>query len=78
MCGRYASFLPAEAVARLFHTTNPLPNVRASWNMAPPNADVAEVIRQQARFMLDAHLAAACRGERRLSAARTGRITVDH
>jgi predicted transcriptional regulator len=22
MCGRYASFLPAEAVARLFHTVN--------------------------------------------------------
>jgi putative SOS response-associated peptidase YedK len=35
MCGRYASFLPAEAVARLFATTNPLPNVAASWNVAP-------------------------------------------
>jgi putative SOS response-associated peptidase YedK len=35
MCGRYASFLPAEAVARLFHTTNPLPNVAPSWNVAP-------------------------------------------
>jgi putative SOS response-associated peptidase YedK len=35
MCGRYASFLPAEAVARLFHTVNPLPNVAASWNLAP-------------------------------------------
>ena len=35
MCGRYAAFLPAEAVARLFHTVNPLPNVAASWNVAP-------------------------------------------
>jgi len=35
MCGRYASFLPAEAVARLFHTVNPIPNVAASWNVAP-------------------------------------------
>src|SRR4051812_21808819 len=35
MCGRYASFLPAEAVARLFHTVNPLPNIAASWNVAP-------------------------------------------
>jgi putative SOS response-associated peptidase YedK len=35
MCGRYAAFLPAEAVARLFHACNPLPNVRASWNVAP-------------------------------------------
>lgn len=35
MCGRYAAFLPAEAVARLFHTVNPLPNVPPSWNVAP-------------------------------------------
>ncbi len=35
MCGRYASFLPAEAIARLFRTVNPLPNLRATWNMAP-------------------------------------------
>lgn len=35
MCGRYAAFLPAEAVARLFHTINPLPNVAPSWNLAP-------------------------------------------
>jgi putative SOS response-associated peptidase YedK len=35
MCGRYASFLPAEAVARLFRTVNPLPNVAPSWNVAP-------------------------------------------
>ena len=38
MCGRYAAFLPAEAVARLFHTVNPLPNVAPSWNVAPTQA----------------------------------------
>jgi putative SOS response-associated peptidase YedK len=35
MCGRYAAFLPAEAVARLFRTVNPLPNAAPSWNVAP-------------------------------------------
>jgi putative SOS response-associated peptidase YedK len=35
MCGRYASFLPPEAIARLFRTTGALPNVAPSWNVAP-------------------------------------------
>jgi putative SOS response-associated peptidase YedK len=35
MCGRYASFLPAEAVARVFGTVNPLPNIGPSWNLGP-------------------------------------------
>ena len=35
MCGRYASFLPAETLARLFGTVNPLPNLETTWNMAP-------------------------------------------
>jgi putative SOS response-associated peptidase YedK len=35
MCGRYASFLPAEALAKLFGTVNPLPNPEPTWNMAP-------------------------------------------
>jgi putative SOS response-associated peptidase YedK len=35
MCGRYASFLPPDLIARLFGTTNPLPNLKATWNMAP-------------------------------------------
>ena len=35
MCGRDVSFLPAEAVARMFHTVNPLPNAAPSWNVAP-------------------------------------------
>jgi putative SOS response-associated peptidase YedK len=34
MCGRYASFLPAEALARLFGTSGPLPNLEPTWNMA--------------------------------------------
>jgi hypothetical protein len=36
MCGHCASFLPAEAVAGLFHTVNPIPNFPPTWNMAPP------------------------------------------
>ncbi len=35
MCGRYASFLPAEATARLFAALGPLPNAAPSWNVAP-------------------------------------------
>ncbi len=35
MCARYTSFLPPEAIARLFHTTGALPNVAPSWNVAP-------------------------------------------
>ena len=35
MCGRYASFLPAETLARIFGTVNPLPNLEPTWNMAP-------------------------------------------
>jgi putative SOS response-associated peptidase YedK len=35
MCGRYASFLPAEAIANIFGTVGPLPNIAPTWNMAP-------------------------------------------
>ncbi|HEY5300411.1 MAG TPA: SOS response-associated peptidase [Acetobacteraceae bacterium] len=35
MCGRFASFLPPEAVRVLFRTTDPLVNHAASWNVAP-------------------------------------------
>jgi hypothetical protein len=35
MCGRYASFLAAEAVARLFRTVNRPPDFLLTWNMAP-------------------------------------------
>jgi putative SOS response-associated peptidase YedK len=34
-CGRYASFLPPEAIAAMFHTVNPLPNIAPTWNLAP-------------------------------------------
>jgi putative SOS response-associated peptidase YedK len=35
MCGRYASFLPAEALRAMFHTENSTPNWEPTWNMAP-------------------------------------------
>ena len=35
MCGRYASFLPPDLIARLFSTRNLLPNLKPTWNMAP-------------------------------------------
>ena len=35
MCGRFASLLPPEAIARIFGTVNPLPNFAASWNLCP-------------------------------------------
>jgi putative SOS response-associated peptidase YedK len=35
MCGRLASNLPPELIARVFQTTNPLPNAVATWNLAP-------------------------------------------
>jgi putative SOS response-associated peptidase YedK len=35
MCGRYASFLPAEFIARMFAAGNLLPNLAPTWNMAP-------------------------------------------
>ena len=35
MCGRYASFIPADRMHLLFRTTNPTPNLQPSWNIAP-------------------------------------------
>ena len=35
MCGRYAAFLPAEAMPAIFGTTKKLPNFPPSWNLAP-------------------------------------------
>ena len=35
MCGRYASFLPPDLIARLFGTKNAMPNLKPTWNMAP-------------------------------------------
>jgi putative SOS response-associated peptidase YedK len=35
MCGRYASHLPPEEIARLFNTVGELPNLGPNWNVAP-------------------------------------------
>jgi len=44
MCGRYASFLPAEALRAMFQTVNPMPNWEPTWNMAPTrNAPVVRL-----------------------------------
>jgi putative SOS response-associated peptidase YedK len=48
MCGRYASFLPAEALRRTFRTVNPLLNLEPlnlepSWKVAP--TQMAAVVR---------------------------------
>jgi hypothetical protein len=39
------SFLPAEAIARIFGTVNPLPNLSPSWNVAQPTQG-ATVVRR--------------------------------
>jgi putative SOS response-associated peptidase YedK len=52
MCGRYASYLPPEFIARLFGTVNPLPNLKPTWNLAP--TDDAPVVRRAANG--DRHL----------------------
>jgi hypothetical protein len=41
MYGRYASFLPAEAIARIFGTRNPLLKLARSWNVAPSRKGAA-------------------------------------
>jgi putative SOS response-associated peptidase YedK len=35
MCGRYASFIAADRLHRLFRTVNPTPSLQPTWNMAP-------------------------------------------
>jgi putative SOS response-associated peptidase YedK len=61
MCGRFASFLPPEAIRALFRTTNPLVNFPPSWNVAP--TDPAMVIRRHPET-----------GERHLDVLRWGLI----
>jgi putative SOS response-associated peptidase YedK len=52
MCGRYASFLPADSLARLFGTVNPLPNLETTWNMAPTrDAPVVRLSREGERHL---------------------------
>ena len=43
MCGRYAAFLPADALAALFRIAGPMPNWAPTWNMAPTRS--APVVR---------------------------------
>jgi hypothetical protein len=52
MCGRYASYLLPDFIARLFGTVNPLPNLQPTWNLAP--TDDAPVVRLAANG--DRHL----------------------
>src|SRR3954451_22744842 len=52
MCGRYASFLPAEAIAKMFGTVNPLPNLAPTWNMAPTmDAPIIRLAREGERHL---------------------------
>jgi SOS response associated peptidase (SRAP) len=52
MCGRCASFLPAEALARIFGTVNPMPNFETTWNMAPTrDAPVIRLSKQDERYL---------------------------
>jgi len=44
MCGRYASYLPAEAMRRTFRTVNQLLGLESSWNVAP--TQIAPVVRR--------------------------------
>ncbi len=44
MCGRYATFLPADAIAALFKIAGPMPNWAPTWNMAPTRS--APVVRR--------------------------------
>ena len=61
MCGRFASSLPPEAIARLFRTTGTLPNQGPSWNLAPTQD--AMLVRRHPET-----------GERRLDALRWGLV----
>lgn len=44
MCGRYAAFLPADALAALFQIAGPVPKWAPTWNMAPTR--LAPVVRR--------------------------------
>ena len=61
MCGRFASYLPPDAIRALFSTSGPVPNLAPSWNVAPTQD--AMVIRRHPET-----------GERRLDLLRWGLI----
>jgi putative SOS response-associated peptidase YedK len=41
MCGRFATQLPPELIARLVRTSGALPNLAANWNVAPTDPAMA-------------------------------------
>lgn len=41
MCGRFASFTPPDAIARMVKAVNPVPNVAPSWNITPSQQAMA-------------------------------------
>jgi putative SOS response-associated peptidase YedK len=59
MCGRFASFLPPEAMRAIFRTVNDTPNFAPTWNLAPSRE--APVVRRHPET-----------GERRLDLLRWG------
>ena len=61
MCGRYASFIPPDAIRALFATSGPVPNLPPSWNVAPTQDAMA--IRRHPQT-----------GERRLDLLRWGLV----
>ena len=61
MCGRFASYLPPDAMRSLFATVGAVPNLPPSWNVAPTND--AMVIRRHPGT-----------GERRLDLLRWGLV----
>ncbi len=61
MCGRYASYLPPDAIARLFSTAGAVPNLGPNWNVAPSQG--ALVVRREPDS-----------GERRLDVLRWGLV----
>ena len=61
MCGRHASVLPPELIARMFGAVNAIPNAAPTWNMAP--SQPAMVIRRHPET-----------GDRHLDLLRWGRV----
>jgi putative SOS response-associated peptidase YedK len=61
MCGRFASTLPLEQIARLFGITGELPNIAPNWNTAP--TQTAALVRRHPDT-----------GERRLDLLRWGLV----
>jgi putative SOS response-associated peptidase YedK len=45
MCGRYSTYLPAEALRRIFRTVNSLPDFEPSWNVT--RSQMAPVVRRR-------------------------------